>query len=77
MYKRTALFLLSLSALAACQSPRAYAPNANLNPALRAQNQFQTRNADWFAQLSPELQAYYAPARVYKAESCLKPFTNS
>lgn len=64
MYKRTALFLLGLSALAACQSPRAYAPNVNVNPALRAQTQFQARNAaDWFSQLSPELQAYYAPAK--------------
>lgn len=63
MYKRTALFLLGLSALAACQSPRAYAPLNGTNPALRAQTQFQARNADWYSQLSPELQAYYAPAK--------------
>ncbi len=66
MYKRTALFLLGLSALAACQSPRAYAPvNMGSNPMLSAQNQFRNfnTNADWYSQLSPELQAYYAPAK--------------
>ena len=65
MYKRTALFLLGLSALAACQSPRAYAPITGTNPALQAQNPFSrfNANADWYSQLSPELQAYYAPAK--------------
>ncbi|MBF2054880.1 MAG: endonuclease [Candidatus Sericytochromatia bacterium] len=65
---RTLLALGSLS-LFACQSapqtPMSFAPGGFLNPRAIYQGQSSgpVASADWYAQLSPELQQYYAEAR--------------
>lgn len=60
--------LLSSVLLSACSGPSgpaAFKPyRAAQGPApVLAQAHFQRFNQDWFSQLSPELQAYYAPAK--------------